>query len=287
MKQFRAYWQLTKPGVTAGNVLTVLAGYFLAAAGIVDWRVFVGVMIGMTLVIASACALNNYLDRDIDAKMARTKKRPSVTRQMPPSRMLLFAVVLLLLGMAVLIYETNYLVVTFAALGYVTYVWLYGAWTKRSSVHGTVVGSISGAFPIIAGYAAANPNIDYPMVIAFLILFLWQFPEFYSIAIYRRREYEAAGIPLVSIVYGVPKTVQLIAVYTALYVLATTSLTVAGATGVIYAAVMSLAGVWWLWIAVQGLRAKNVDAWARRMFRGSMYHILLVCVMLPLGPLLP
>lgn len=287
MDKLRPYWELTKPGVTMGNVLTVVAGYFLAAAGAVRWDVFFAVFVGMTLVIAGACALNNYLDRDIDVKMERTKNRPSVTKAIEPYQMLLSAGALAILGMILLIIATNALTAWLAFAGYVTYVWLYGAWSKRTSVHGTVVGAVSGAFPIAAGYAAASGVVDLPMLVAFLIVFLWQFPEFYSIAIYRRKEYKAAGIPLMPIVHGVPTTVRLIAMYTVLYVLATLGLFVLQATGWVYMIVMLVAGVWWIRLGLQGLESKQPDKWARQMFRGSMYHILLVCIMLPLGPLLP
>lgn len=281
------YVRLTKPGVLAGNVLTAVAGFFLAAAGQIDWTLFFGMLVGMTLVVGAACALNNYLDRDIDSKMARTKKRPSVTGSIAPRDMVLFAVCLLVIGTSVLIVTTNWLTVAIGLIGFVTYVWLYGAWTKRTSVHGTAVGAVSGALPIAGGYAAVSGVIDPGLIIVFFIMFFWQFPEFYSIAIYRRKEYAAAKVPLMPIVKGVRSTIIQIFIYTSLYVASTLLLPVYGYAGWVYFTVMLLTGVYWVWLAYQGLVTKDADKWAKRMFRFSMKTVLVLCLMLSVGPLLP
>ncbi|MDB5165869.1 MAG: cyoE [Candidatus Saccharibacteria bacterium] len=286
-KKLSAYYQLTKPGVLYGNVLTAAAGFLLAARGEIDLWLFLATIVGMTLVIAAACVLNNYLDQDIDRIMTRTQSRPSVTGAVKGSHILAYAAVLVLIGMVVLALWTNWLVVAIAAAGFVTYVWLYGALSKRRSIHGTLVGSISGAMPIAAGYAAVSGQVDAGLVIVFMILFFWQFPEFYSIAIYRRKEYAAAHIPVMPVVKGVRSTTIQIFLYTILYVIATLSLTLLGYTGYVYFVVMAFIGGYWIWLGALGLRAKDPDAWARRMFRFSMITILVLCLMLSLGPILP
>lgn len=282
-----AYYQLIKPGVTYGNVLTAVAGFFLAAAGVVDWWLFLAMLSGMTLVIAGACALNNYYDRDIDAVMKRTKKRPSVTGAVSPTGSWIFALAITAVGLGILTLWTNSLTVIVGAAGFVTYVWLYGVWTKRTTVHGTAVGAVSGAFPIVGGYTAVTNTLDAGALVLFLIIFFWQFPEFYSISIYRLKEYAKAKVPLMSVVYGVRTTTIQIYIYTFLYVLSTLSLTVLGYTGNIYLVVMTGMGLYWLNIASQGLRTKDSEAWAKKMFKFSMTTILVLCVMLSVGPLLP
>jgi protoheme IX farnesyltransferase len=286
-EKLSAYYQLAKPGVLYGNVLTAAAGFFLAARGNIDVWLLGAMLLGMTLVIAAACVLNNYLDQDIDRIMARTKKRPSVTGAVKGSHIVIYGIVLLVLGMAVLVAWTNWLVVAIAAVGYATYVWLYGALSKRRSIHGTLVGSISGAMPIAAGYAAVSNQIDVGLVLAFLIMFFWQFPEFYSIAIYRRKEYAAAKIPVMSVVKGVRSTTIQIFIYTIAYVVSTLALALTGYTGFIYFVIMALMGGYWTWLAAIGLSAKDPEAWARRMFRFSMVTILVLCLMLSIGPVLP
>lgn len=287
MEKVRAYYQLVKPGVMYGNVLTAAAGFLLAAGGAIDWWLFVVTIVGMTLVVSSACALNNYLDRDIDSKMARTKARPSVTGVVPPRSILVYSIILGVLGIAVLAAWTNWLVVAIGVVGFITYVWLYGAWSKRQSIHGTLVGSISGAMPIAGGYAAVSGQIDLGMVLAFAAMFFWQFPEFYSIAIYRRKEYAAANVPVMSVVKGVRSSIVQIYVYTGLYVVSTVALTLIGLTGWIYFVVMALFGLHWLWVGYQGLRTNEPEKWARKMFRFSMINVLVFCVMCGLGPILP
>jgi len=285
----KTYYQLTKPGVLYGNVLTGVAGFLLGAAHFrrFDFVLFAATIGGMTLVIASACALNNVLDRDIDRIMARTKGRGVASGDVSVKAGLALASILGLLGLVVLIVGSTTKVVLIGLVGYVVYVWLYGAFSKRRSVHGTLVGSVSGAMPILAGYVAVSDRYDMAALLVFLQLFFWQFPEFYSIAIYRRNEYAAAGIPLMSVVYGVRATVWQIAVYTVLFVAACLALTPLGFTGWLYLLSMGLLGAYWIKLAVQGLMTQQPEAWARKMFHVSLIALLALCVALPLGALLP
>ncbi len=290
METVKRYYSLTKPGVLYGNALTAVAGFLLASFSItrhVDWWLFVSLTIGTTLIIAAACVLNNYLDQDIDRLMERTKTRVSVLGSIPGPHIVWFAVILGTIGTLILILWTNWLVVGIGLAGFVTYVWLYGALSKRRSIHGTLVGSISGAMPILAGYCAVSGRLDIGALVVFVILFAWQFPEFYSIAIYRYKEYKTAHIPLLPIVKGIPRTKRDILLYTIVYVIATLSLTPLGYTGITYLVVMALLGGYWLYLAIIGQRARDDDAWARRMFKFSMTTILALCIMLSVGPLLP
>ena len=148
---FGALYRLTKPGVTYGNLITTVAGYLFAANGIIDWEVFVALTLGTWFVIASACVINNYLDQDIDAVMTRTKKRPLLTGEVTPIQALVFGILLGVAGTVILALYTNLWVAGIGILGWIVYVWLYGALSKRKSVHGTLVGAVSGAVPIWAG----------------------------------------------------------------------------------------------------------------------------------------
>lgn len=248
---------------------------------------FAAAIVGTTLIIASACVLNNYLDRDIDSKMERTKSRPSVQGLMPGRNMVLFSAVLGLAGTAILALWVNWLVVILGIIGFVVYVWLYGAWSKRQSVHGTLVGSISGAMPIIAGYCSVSGHIDTAAVLVFLAIFFWQMPEFYSIAIYRRKEYRAAKVPIISVVKGVEHTKREIVIYTVLFAVATLLLTPLGYTGWVYFAAMAALNLYWLYQAAQGLTAADSDTWARRNFHFSLIILLAYSTLIAVGPLLP
>ncbi|HET9850313.1 MAG TPA: heme o synthase [Candidatus Saccharimonadales bacterium] len=285
----RKYYSLVKPGVLWGNVITTVAGFLMASGYFQHWSTanFIAVTAGMTLVIASACAINNYLDRDIDARMERTKTRAVPAGLIPGQNAVALSIILLLAGLIILAVWVNQLVVAIAVAGWVIYVWLYGALGKRRSKHGTLVGSISGAMPILAGYCAVSGRIDSAAVLVFLAIFFWQFPEFYSIAIYRRKEYKAAGIPVMSLAVGLKNTKIQILIYTVAFIISTLLLTILGYTGWIYFAVMALLGIYWLNLAVKGLRAGNSDAWARKMFHFSLIILLAFSAILALGPILP
>lgn len=289
MNAVKKYYSLTKPGVLCGNVITGVAGFLLAAGRFKHFNLglFVATIAGMTLVIASACVLNNFLDQDIDAKMERTKKRAIVAGEIPGRNAVLLSAILGILGIIILALWVNGLVVGIGVAGFIVYVWLYGALSKRLSIHGTLVGSISGAAPILAGYCAVSDRIDAAAVLVFLILFFWQFPEFYSIAIYRRAEYKAAKIPVMPVVKGVKNTKLQIFAYTILFVISTLLLTPFGYTGWIYFIVMALLGLYWIRMAAEGLRAKDSDAWARRMFHFSLITLLAFSAMAAVGALLP
>jgi protoheme IX farnesyltransferase len=285
--QAKAYYELTKPGVTYGNAISAVAGFLFASQGMINWPTFFWITVGTTLVIGSACALNNYLDQDIDAKMERTKKRAKLIETVGSRNALIFAVLLGLIGFAILVAFTNWWVVLVEVIGYIDYVVLYGMWSKRKSVHGTLVGSISGAAPILAGYAGAAGGIDVGGLLLFAAIFVWQMPEFYSISIYRRKEYAAAGVPVSAVVRGVPRTIRQIFAYTLLFVLFTLALGLLGHTSLSYLVVMALLGLYWLYLGVQGFAAKDSSAWARRMFKFSLTALLVFCGLISIDAWLP
>ncbi|MDJ0315640.1 heme o synthase [Arthrobacter antibioticus] len=278
------YYSLAKPRVLYGNVLTAAAGFLFASEGRINWVVFLAVCLGTTLVIASACVLNNILDRDIDTLMDRTKKRASVTGGVGVRNASIYAAVLGMLGMAILILWTNPLVVGVGLAGFLIYVVFYGMFSKRMSLHGTVVGSISGAAPILGGYVGASNSFDMGAAVAFLMLFLWQFPAFYSIAIYRRAEYARAGVPVISVVRGNAHTKVQILFYTVLFVAVSLLPQLFGYTGWMYTAVMAVLGVGWLVAALRGFTAPDDDAWAHLMFRYALIMMCAISVMLAIGP---
>ncbi len=287
MATFKDYYSLVKPGVLYGNAITAVAGFLLASQGRIDWWLFVALTAGSTCIIASACALNNYLDQDIDSKMARTKTRAIVAGKVKGSRAVILSVLLGVAGLVILTAYTNWLVVAIGIVGFVDYVVLYGMLSKRLSYYGTLVGSISGAVPVLAGYVAVTGAIDLGAVLVFAVLFLWQMPEFYSIAIYRQKEYKAAGVPVISVVKGIDKTRVHIFFYTLAFVVSTLLLTVFTYTGVTYFVVMALLGAYWLRLAANGLRAPDADAWARKMFRFSLVILLVFCLMISIDAWLP
>jgi protoheme IX farnesyltransferase len=283
MSKIKLYFSLTKPGVLFGNVLSGIAGFLFAERLHFDFFLFLSFLIGITLVIGGACALNNCFDRDIDKKMSRTKNRAVASGQIKGKNAVIFSVVIEVLGLIVLLLFTNLLTTIISFLGFVIYVWAYGMYTKRKSFHGTLVGSISGAMPILAGYTAARGSIDLAGVLVFLSLFFWQFPEFYSISIYRLNEYKNAKIPVISVVKGISKTKLMILFYTIAFVISTLLLTLLGYTGMVYLVTMTILGVYWIFLGLKLLNSNEDDFYSRKMFKFSLIVLLVFCFMLSLN----
>ena len=168
-------------------MITATGGYLFASKGDISFATLLAMMAGLASIIASGCVFNNYIDRGIDSKMKRTKNRALVTGEVSTTNALVFTSILLAIGSFLLGYFTTPLALWVAIFGFFAYVVVYGIW-KRQSVHGTEVGSISGAVPPVVGYVAVTGSLDTSAVILFLLLVLWQMPHFYAIGIFRRSE---------------------------------------------------------------------------------------------------
>ncbi len=282
---FSNYYHLVKPGIVRGNAITAVAGFLLASKSGFHLDIFIAMLVGISLVIASACVINNYIDRKIDAKMERTKKRALVNGTISAQNAIIFASVLGVLGLISLSF-TNLLAITLALIGVLFYVVFYGI-AKRKTVHGTLVGSISGAIPISVGYCAASGEFDIGATLLFLVLVFWQMPHFYAIAIYRKKDYAAAGLPVLPIVKGNHNTKVQIVAYIFAFIFATYTLMIFGYTGYTYLLIMALLGVWWLRMAVQGFSTKDDDKWARKVFGFSLITLLAFSIMISVEVFLP
>lgn len=271
----RKYYYLTKPGIIRGNLLTAAAGFFLGAQGDVNAWKLLAALAGISLVIASACVFNNYIDREIDSKMARTKNRAIPSGQITAKQAMPYGIVLGLIGFFILAVFINLLTVALGIAAMVAYVVVYGI-AKRHSVYGTLVGSISGALPPVAGYTAATGKLDTAALLLFVILVFWQMPHFYAISIFRMKEYKAAKIPVWPIVKGLKSTKRQIFSYMMLFIIASLSLSAYGYAGPAYAATMLAIGLYWLFIAVKNL---NIDStkWAIKVFTSSLYVLPTFC----------
>lgn len=284
---FGALYRLTKPGVTYGNLITTVAGYLFAADGHIDWLVFIMLTVGTWFVIASACVINNYLDQDIDAKMERTKNRPLLTGEVTGRQAVVFGALLGVVGTILLAVWTNWWVVGVGLFGWIVYVWAYGATSKRLSVHGTLVGAVSGAAPILAGWVAVNPGLDIIGLLLFGIILFWQIPEFYSISIFRKDEYAKAGIPVSAVVRGIPVTISYIFAGIILTVLCSLALALSPLTSWTMWLIMFVLGARWLHIGVEGLRTKSQILWAKTEFHYALIFLVVFSVIISVNSFLP
>ena len=224
--------------------MTTVAGFLLASKHDFNLSLFIFLIIGVSLVIGSACAFNNYLDRDIDHFMERTKKRALVAGTISDRRALTFATVIGLVGFLILVYHTNWLVVIIGLIGFVDYIVAY-TYLKRHSVHATLVGSISGSMPIVAGYCAVTNQVDAAAILLFLVMTVWQMPHFYAIALRRKADYEKAGIPVFPIKAAYKELSGDSALHCSLCGFHILVSALFGYTGLVYAVVVGIAGIWW------------------------------------------
>lgn len=279
----KAYYRLAKPGIIYGNVLTAVAGFLLITRFRVDYQLLIQMLTGVALVIGSACIFNNYIDRFLDAKMVRTKHRALVVGSIPLKDALVYATVLGILGFGILIYFTNWLTVLVGLIGYIDYIVFYGL-AKRRSNYGTVVGTISGATALVAGYVTAANQFDMTVVVLFLIMFFWQMAHFHAIALYRLKDYSAAGLPVLPAIRGEHVTRFRIQLYIAGFIISTACLAAVTKVSLVYLIVMFCAGSIWFWTSQH--QAPNHTEWARRMFKLSLIVLLIFCLLLSLNVVL-
>ncbi|QHG66957.1 heme o synthase [Pseudomonas putida] len=272
--------QITKPGIIFGNVLSVAGGFFLASKGHVDFALFLAVVIGTSLVVASGCVFNNCIDRDIDHKMERTKNRVMVQGGMSLTLALIYATLLGVAGFSLLYVQANPLSAFCALIGFIVYVGFYSLWLKRKSVHGTLVGSLSGAMPPVIGYCAVSNSFDLAAVTLLVMFSLWQMPHSFAIAIFRFKDYSAANIPVLPVARGVLAAKKQIVLYVLAFLLATLMLTLGGYAGLGYLAVAAAMGLYWLYMAWGGYKAEDDSKWARKVFGFSILTVTALSVMM-------
>src|SRR6202044_997131 len=211
---WRDYFELTKPRVVSLIVLTAVVGTLLAARGLPPLDALIFGNLGIALSAASAAAINHILDRRIDARMARTRKRPLPSGHLAPMQALRFALVLGVASMTILVAFVNVLTaaLTFASL--IVYAVVYTVWLKHATPQNIVIGGAAGAAPPVLGWVAVTHSIDTQALVLFLIVFTWTPPHFWSLAIARREEYAKAGIPMLPVTHGIPYTRRQILLYT-------------------------------------------------------------------------
>ncbi len=206
-------FRLLKPGIVSLVLVSTLTGLYFGSAGTVEVTLILKTLLGLGFATAGACALNNYLDRDIDSLMERTKKRALVKGTINPADALILSGVLLVTGFAVLITDVNLYAAGFTAIAVFTYVVLYGMILKRRSSYANQIGGLAGALPPVIGYVAVTGTLSIEALALFLIVAVWQQPHALSLALKYKDDYAGASIPVVPVVKGVFATKLRIAIY--------------------------------------------------------------------------
>jgi protoheme IX farnesyltransferase len=276
---YKDFLALIKIGIVNSNLITTFTGLFLAFQ-LSDLKFLQHVDLlfftlgGTALIIAGSAALNNLIDRDIDPIMKRTKSRPTVTGRFKAPAVLALALTFIVVG-EIFLFLASVAAGLWGLAGIFSYVVLYSMWSKRKHVSNTVVGSISGAIPPLIGWAAVEPSLGAGAWALFLIMFIWQPPHFYALAMRRTEEYRAANIPMLPVVKGFARTKKSMLGWVILLFPLPFLLSELGIGFIILATVLNLG---WLYLALRGFKAKEDLKWATSMFVYSLNYMTILFV---------
>lgn len=276
---FKEFLAIIKIGIVNSNMITTFTGIWLALhftnkSFLQNLDTVLYALIGSALIIAGSCSLNNYIDRDIDHLMERTKERPTVTGRVNPNWVLLLGAILVMLGTGLLLLTTITAAII-GLLGVFSYVVLYSMWSKRQFVSNTIVGSVSGAVPPLIGWAAVDANLSVMAWSLFLLMFVWQPPHFYALAMRRVEEYRAANIPMLPVVKGFSVTKKHIIAWVIALLPIPFLLT---QLGTVFLVIATILNVGWLALGLYGYKRKDDLKWATLMFVYSLQYLTIMFV---------
>lgn len=276
---WRDYLELTKPKVVVLMLITSLVGMFLATRAGVPWTVLLFGNLGIACCAGGAAAVNHVVDRRIDALMARTHKRPLAEGRVTPTAALIFALLLSMLGMALLLLFTNALTAWLTLASLLGYAVIYTGFLKRATPQNIVIGGLAGAAPPLLGWVAVSGHISAEPLLLVLIIFAWTPPHFWALAIHRKEEYAKADIPMLPVTHGEHYTKVHILLYT-LVLLAVSLLPYAiHMSGPLYlacAVVLGMRFLQWAWVLYRGSRPHA----AIKTFKYSIGYLFLLFIAL-------
>lgn len=273
------YVRLTKPRIISLLLFTTGAAMFVAAGGNPGGWLFLWTMIGGYLAAGGANAINQYIDRDIDDIMHRTDARPVVVGRVTPGRALAFGISLGVLSALVIGLSSNWLAAALALLGLLLYVGVYTLWLKRTSIHNIVIGGSAGAVPPMVGWAAVTGDLSLTAWLMFAIVFYWTPPHFWALALMLKRDYAAAGVPMLPVVHGVAETKRQILLWTFVMIAVTILPVASGAAGLLYLVSAVVLGAVFLYLSWRLYRDPEIG-WAKATFHYSLLYLALIFVAL-------
>jgi heme o synthase len=286
----RAYVALTKPRIIELLLVTTVPAMVLAQGGVPSVWLVLGTLVGGTLAAASANTLNCYFDRDIDARMHRTRRRPLAATDpayvVSPRRSLVFAVVLAVVDTALLGFAVNWLAAALADAAIVFYIAVYTLGLKRRTASNIVIGGAAGCFPALVGWAAVTGGIGLPALLLAAVVFVWTPPHFWALAMRYRDDYARAGVPMLPVVAGPDVVTRKILAYA--WTTVAVSLTLIPYAGPVYGACAAALGVWLL-ASARRLRAEVTSGRVPRpmdLFHVTNSYLALLFVAVVVGVLL-
>jgi heme o synthase len=269
---WRDYYELGKPRVVALIVFTAVVGMFLAVPGMPPWQAMLYGTLGIGLAASSAAAINHVVDRKFDMKMARTMNRPIPTGHVTTRQALTYAGIIGVASMVILWWLVNPLTAVLTFFSLIGYAVLYTVWLKHVTPQNIVIGGAAGAAPPVLGWTAVTGAADPHSLLLFLIIFAWTPPHFWALALYRRKEYERAGVPMLPVTHGEAYTRLHLLLYTLILVATTLLPFASGMSGWFYLGAALVLDAAFLGFAI-ALYRRYSDALARRTFSYSIFYL--------------
>ena len=269
------YFQLTKPRIIVLLLITTVPAMVIAARGAPSGWLVLATLLGGTMAAGSANAINCYYDRDIDERMARTRRRPLPAHRVAPDLALEFGVVLGVVSFLFLARTVNVLAALLATSAILFYVFVYTMGLKRSTPQNIVIGGAAGAVPVLVGWAAVTGRVEVPALMLFAIIFIWTPPHFWALALRFEPDYRKAGVPMMPVVAGLESTRRQILLYSLILFAATIAFAPIGRMGLIYLGSAVALGALFVWHAARLWRSRSLPA-AMSMFRFSIIYLALL-----------
>lgn len=277
---WRDYLELCKPRVVALMTLTAIVAMFLAAPpGELSLSILIFGSLGITFAACAGGVINQLIDRQIDAVMARTKSRPLAAGRVQPWQAWVWAGILIAASMIVLILLVNKVVALLSFAAMIGYAGIYTLFLKRATPQNIVIGGLAGAMPPLLGWTAVTGHIEVPGVLLVLIIYTWTPPHFWSLAIHRHADYAKANIPMLPVTHGLPLTRLCILLYTLLMIAVTYFPFLINVTGIIYCAGITILNIIFLYYAIAVYRNKN-PRYPFATFRYSIIYLMLLFLLL-------
>jgi protoheme IX farnesyltransferase len=281
MNLVRDYVSLMKLRVVALLDATAVGVMFPAAHGHPRLATVLAVLVGGTLAAGGAHAINCWFDRDLDAAMNRTRRRPVPDGRIPPRNALAFGIALNVIAFAVLWTGANFLAALLALVGTLIYVFVYTIWLKRSTPQNIVIGGSAGAIPPLVGWAAASGRLDLTALALFGVIFFWTPPHFWALAQVIKNDYAKAKLPMLPVVAGERSAKRQSIVYAVLTAAASVVPFFTGAAGAVYLAGAVVLGVGLVGISILDLEGRR---WTGRLFRYSLVYVALLFTVFAVSP---
>lgn len=275
----QAYYEVTKPRIQIMLLFTELCAMMVAHRGLPEFRITSAALLGLALSSGGSAALNMWYDRDIDAMMERTHKRPLPSGSITALEVLLFGLSLITLAFLVLYVWVNPLTAILAMLGAFYYVVIYTMWLKRRTPQNIVIGGGAGAFPPLIGWAAVTGHIELPALIMFAVIFMWTPPHFWSLALYRSDDYARAGIPMMPVARGARKTKKQSVLYAICLLLTSSLLYFTHTVSALYLVIAGAVGLLFITLTIFTLfESDTTFVWAKRTFAYSLLYLPLLFI---------